>query len=231
MLRRAGQRRHRARRHDRAPTASSRAWTSSWSVRRRRSSTGWPTQCAAAGIACFGPLAAAARLEGSKAFAKEVMAAAGVPTGGYAVVEIGRRRAGRDRRLPGRHQGRRAGGRQGRRDRGRRGRGARGAGGDAGRAPLRRRAGGGRGVPRRRRALAARDLRRRDARSRWRRRATTSASATATPARTPAGWAASRRCRRSTTRSWSGSAPRSTSRWWTSSRAAARRSTACSTRA
>lgn len=32
------------------------------------------------GIACFGPGAAAARLEGSKAFAKEVMAAAGVPT-------------------------------------------------------------------------------------------------------------------------------------------------------
>ncbi|WP_299054321.1 phosphoribosylamine--glycine ligase [uncultured Nocardioides sp.] len=34
----------------------------------------------ARGIACFGPGAEAARLEGSKAFAKEVMAAAGVPT-------------------------------------------------------------------------------------------------------------------------------------------------------
>ncbi len=33
------------------------------------------------GIACFGPSAAAAHLEGSKAFAKEVMAAAEVPTG------------------------------------------------------------------------------------------------------------------------------------------------------
>ena len=33
-----------------------------------------------AGIACFGPTRAAAALEGSKAFAKEVMAAAGVPT-------------------------------------------------------------------------------------------------------------------------------------------------------
>ena len=33
-----------------------------------------------AGVACFGPSAAAARLEGSKAFAKDVMAAAGVPT-------------------------------------------------------------------------------------------------------------------------------------------------------
>ena len=34
----------------------------------------------AAGIDCFGPSAAAARIEGSKAFAKEVMTAAGVPT-------------------------------------------------------------------------------------------------------------------------------------------------------
>jgi phosphoribosylamine--glycine ligase len=34
----------------------------------------------AKGIACFGPGAAAARLEGSKAFAKDVMSAAGVPT-------------------------------------------------------------------------------------------------------------------------------------------------------
>ena len=34
----------------------------------------------ASGVACFGPSAAAAQLEGSKAFAKQVMAAAGVPT-------------------------------------------------------------------------------------------------------------------------------------------------------
>ncbi len=34
----------------------------------------------AAGIACFGPSAAAAQIEGSKAFAKQVMAASGVPT-------------------------------------------------------------------------------------------------------------------------------------------------------
>jgi phosphoribosylamine--glycine ligase len=34
----------------------------------------------AAGIPCFGPSAEAARIEGSKAFAKEVMVAAGVPT-------------------------------------------------------------------------------------------------------------------------------------------------------
>jgi phosphoribosylamine--glycine ligase len=37
----------------------------------------------AKGIPCFGPSAAAARLEGSKEFAKDVMAAAGVPTAGY----------------------------------------------------------------------------------------------------------------------------------------------------
>ena len=36
--------------------------------------------CRAAGIATFGPSAAAARIEGSKSFAKDVMAAAGVPT-------------------------------------------------------------------------------------------------------------------------------------------------------
>ncbi len=39
-----------------------------------------------AGIPVFGPSAAAARLEGSKAFAKEVMAAAGVPTADPVVV-------------------------------------------------------------------------------------------------------------------------------------------------
>jgi phosphoribosylamine--glycine ligase len=39
-----------------------------------------------AGIACFGPGREGARLEGSKAFCKEVMIAAGVPTAAYAVV-------------------------------------------------------------------------------------------------------------------------------------------------
>jgi phosphoribosylamine--glycine ligase len=42
---------------------------------------------AARGIPAFGPSAAAARLEGSKAFAKEVMAAAGVPTARWSAVE------------------------------------------------------------------------------------------------------------------------------------------------
>jgi phosphoribosylamine--glycine ligase len=41
---------------------------------------------AVAGVRTFGPLAAAARLEGSKAFAKEIMEAAGVPTAGHRVV-------------------------------------------------------------------------------------------------------------------------------------------------
>lgn len=40
-----------------------------------------------AGIACFGPSQAAARIEGSKAFAKDVMAAAGVPTATSEVVD------------------------------------------------------------------------------------------------------------------------------------------------
>jgi phosphoribosylamine--glycine ligase len=42
---------------------------------------------AAAGIPAFGPSAAAARLEGSKTFAKEVMAAAGVPTATWSAVD------------------------------------------------------------------------------------------------------------------------------------------------
>jgi phosphoribosylamine--glycine ligase len=41
---------------------------------------------AEAGIACFGPCRAAARLEGSKAFCKEVMIAADVPTPAHSVV-------------------------------------------------------------------------------------------------------------------------------------------------
>jgi phosphoribosylamine--glycine ligase len=39
-----------------------------------------------AGIACFGPTQAAAELEGSKSFCKQIMTAAGVPTAGYRVV-------------------------------------------------------------------------------------------------------------------------------------------------
>ncbi len=41
----------------------------------------------ALGIPCFGPCKACARLEGSKAFAKEVMVAAGIPTAAYGTFE------------------------------------------------------------------------------------------------------------------------------------------------
>ena len=41
----------------------------------------------AAGVPCFGPSADAARIEGSKAFAKDVMAAAGVATAGCEIVD------------------------------------------------------------------------------------------------------------------------------------------------
>jgi phosphoribosylamine--glycine ligase len=47
---------------------------------------GLADELARAGVACFGPSAAGARLEGSKAFCKEVMEAAGVPTAAYRVV-------------------------------------------------------------------------------------------------------------------------------------------------
>ena len=42
--------------------------------------------CAAVGVPCFGPRAGAARLEGSQAYSKEVMHAAGVPTAAHSVV-------------------------------------------------------------------------------------------------------------------------------------------------
>jgi phosphoribosylamine---glycine ligase len=48
---------------------------------------GLADRLADAGIAAFGPTAAAARLEGSKAFAKDVMAAAGVPTAPFTVCD------------------------------------------------------------------------------------------------------------------------------------------------
>ena len=147
----------------------------------------------AAGIAAFGPSAMAARLEGSKAFAKEVMAAAGVPTARAFVCTHrrgGRGRAGRARRAV-RREGRRPGRRQGRgRHRVARG----GAGPRPGR--LRgRRAGRDRGVPRRPRGLAVRDHRRQRPSTRCSRPRTSSGSSTATRDPTPAAWAPTRRCR------------------------------------
>jgi phosphoribosylamine--glycine ligase len=47
---------------------------------------GFVDACQQAGVAAFGPIADAAQLEGSKAYAKEVMAAAGVPTADHTVV-------------------------------------------------------------------------------------------------------------------------------------------------
>ena len=70
-----------------------------------------------AGIACFGPAAAAARLEGSKAFAKSVMAGGRRAHRAASGLRHGRGGAGRDRRggRQRRDQGRRPGRRQGRR--------------------------------------------------------------------------------------------------------------------
>ena len=48
---------------------------------------GLADELAHAGISCFGPSAAGAELEGSKAFCKAVMEAAGVPTAAYSVVD------------------------------------------------------------------------------------------------------------------------------------------------
>jgi phosphoribosylamine--glycine ligase len=48
--------------------------------------TGVADALRAAGVRCFGPGAGAAALEGSKAFCKEIMVAAGVPTAAYTVV-------------------------------------------------------------------------------------------------------------------------------------------------
>jgi phosphoribosylamine--glycine ligase len=48
---------------------------------------GLADELARAGIPCFGPSAAGAELEGSKAFCKAVMEAAGVPTAAYSVVD------------------------------------------------------------------------------------------------------------------------------------------------
>ena len=78
--------------------------TSSWSGRRRRSSRASRDELRHAGIAVFGPGAEAARIEGSKSFAKDVMAAAGVPAAASA--------SRRERAVRG--QGRRARRREGR---------------------------------------------------------------------------------------------------------------------
>ncbi len=185
----------------------------------------------AAGIPAFGPSAAAARLEGSKAFAKEVMAAAGRPDRGLRGRHDRRGGPRRDRRpLPRRPEVRRPGRGQGRgapRGRGRGPRGARGVPRGAPPRAGRRRRGG---VPRGGGALPARAVRR----------------GARLPARARAGLQADpgrrrgpehgrhglllARARRPGRRTPRHSPRSSTSRSSTSSRAGARRSTASSTR-
>ena len=65
------------------PPSASTWW---WSGPRRRWSPGSSTRSRRAGIAAFGPRAEAARIEGSKVHAKELMAAAGVPTASHTVL-------------------------------------------------------------------------------------------------------------------------------------------------
>ena len=89
---------------------------SSLSVPKRRSSPASPTRCALRAFAVFGPSAAAAQLEGSKGFTKDLCRANGIPTADYVRTETrGRRaRSARAVRLSRGDQGRRACRRQGR---------------------------------------------------------------------------------------------------------------------
>ncbi len=199
--------------------------------RRRRWSPASPTRWAPAGIACCGPTAAAAQLEGSKSFTKEICDAAGIPTALWerfddadAARDFVRRRGAP---IVVKADGLAAG------------KGVvvaaslrRGANRpiadfmDARQLGRRRRRGGDRGMPGRRGSLASSRCATARTRSRWARRRTISGSATAIPGRTPAAWAPSRRRprsrRRSNRRRWSASSARR----WPSWRGAARRSAA-----
>ena len=154
------------------------------------------------GLAVFGPTAAAARIEGSKAFAKEVMAAAGVPT---ARAEVFADAAAAVAALD-----------------------DFGPPWSAGSTARRARASCWRSTWRARRPACWRSPT--AARwCRWHPPATTSGSATATGAPTPAAWAPTPRCRTSTTtRSTSCAAP-SWSRPSPSCRGAAPATRGCST--
>ena len=67
--------------------------TSSSSARRRRSSPAWSTISTAAGIRAFGPTKAAAQLEGSKGFTKDLCREAGIPTAALSPLHRPRRGA------------------------------------------------------------------------------------------------------------------------------------------
>ena len=98
---------------------SSRRSISSSSAPRRRWSLGLVDRLAEAGITAFGPSAAAAALEGSKGFMKDLCAKHGIPTAAYArFTEPDPAKAYvAGQPLPDRRQGRRARRRQGRGDR------------------------------------------------------------------------------------------------------------------
>ena len=160
----------------------------------------------AAGIKAFGPTAAAARLEGSKAFTKAFCGRHGIPTAAFRTFGPGELGGGaglcRGAGCSDRGQGRRARRRQGG---GGRGLGGGGAGGGGRR--VRRWLGAaaddrGRGMPRRRGGQPVRAVRR--GRRRWRSapRRTTSGRSTAISGRTPAAWAPIRR-HHASTRPWS----------------------------
>ena len=166
---------------------------------RCRWRAGWPTGCGRRAARCSGPSAAAAQLEASKAFAKEVMAAAGVPTAASRTfTDLGRR--ARVRRSPSRAAGGEGIGARGRQGRGRlrhprrgRGRGARDA--RRGRPSATPDDRGDRGVPRGRGDLGPRDDRRAATSSCCPSPRTTSGCSRATPGPTPAAWAPTARCR------------------------------------
>ena len=156
----------------------------------------------AEGLRAFGPHAEGARLEGSKAFAKELMREAGVPTASWVeFTSFEEAEAQMDcASYPGRSESGRARGRQGRRDRRLAARGQAGAARVLCRAQVRRGrvARAGRGVPGGRGALPARPVRRRARRADGAGAGFQANRRRATPARTPAGWGATRRFRGST---------------------------------
>ena len=112
---RAGRRRPIPRRSPISPTSSTP--TSWWSVPRIRSSPASSTRCRPPGSLAFGPTRPRRELEGSKAWMKDVLVAAGVPTARHATFAAGdeaaRGRVPRHARRALRREDRRARGRQG----------------------------------------------------------------------------------------------------------------------
>ena len=194
---RVPRRRRRGRRRRSSRRRADERSTWSWSGPRRRWSPASSTRSRTTGSRAFGPSAAAARLEGSKAYAKELMEEAGVPTASHAraAQPRGGARASSPRAsYPAvlKADGLAAG--KGVIICASRGRGARG-----GRRLLR--PSGASARPRScsrssSRARSSRCSRSATARTSCRSRPprTTSGSSTATRARTPAAWAATRRC-------------------------------------